>query len=348
MIQFTLTTEEIVQTRKTIAEIAARFDSPEAPGLLRESTLLAHQLPRRLCRALNEFRLTEPDDALFIVKGYPIDEVKIGPTPEHWQRSAATRPPTMEEEILFILTCSLVGDCIGWKTQQGGRIVHDVMPVRGMEQEQIGTGSEQLIWWHTEDAFHPLHGDYLAMMCLRNPDRVATTFASIEALGLDADHWRTLFEPHFSVQPDCSHRPEYGVGGAGDGGAEAGVGGADEALYERVARQRQAPEKIAVLSGDRRSPYIRIDPYFMEPLDDNPKAARAFTALTEALDRRLTDVVLEPGDICLIDNCKAVHGRRPFKARYDGHDRWFKRINITRDLRKSRQARDAAESRIIL
>ena len=62
---------------------------------------------------------------------------------------------------------------------------------------------------------------------------------------------------------------------------------------------------------------------------------------------QIGDVLLHPGDICFIDNFKAVHGRRAFKARYDGHDRWFKRINITRDLRKSRAERSGATSRII-
>jgi alpha-ketoglutarate-dependent taurine dioxygenase len=57
--------------------------------------------------------------------------------------------------------------------------------------------------------------------------------------------------------------------------------------------------------------------------------------------------VLEPGDVCFIDNFKAVHGRRAFKARYDGHDRWLKRVNITRDLRKSRAEREAPTSRVI-
>jgi len=43
-----------------------------------------------------------------------------------------------------------------------------------------------------------------------------------------------------------------------------------------------------------------------------------------------------------------VHGRRAFKARYDGRDRWFKRMSITRDLRKSRESRTDAASRVIL
>jgi Fe(II)/alpha-ketoglutarate-dependent arginine beta-hydroxylase len=332
--------EEVAAIKKLLAALAATYASAEDPELLMQSTLLAHELPRRLRTALNSFRLTEPDAAHFIVSGYPVDEEKIGATPAHWHRPEETRSPALEEEILFVLTCSLLGDCIGWQTQQGGRIIHDVMPIRGMEQEQIGTGSEQTIWWHTEDAFHPLHGDYLAMMCLRNPDRVATTFASLEGLPLAPEDRQILFEPHFTIQPDNSHRPENSAHpeAAGNGLAKQ---------YAHIEQMRGQPEKIALLSGDPSSPYIRIDPFFMDPVADHPPAQRAFAALIAALDSRIGDLVLEPGDICLLDNRKAVHGRRAFKARYDGRDRWFKRTNITRDLRKSREARVAATSRII-
>jgi Fe(II)/alpha-ketoglutarate-dependent arginine beta-hydroxylase len=331
---------EVTSIQQLLTALAATYDSAEDPELLLESTLLAHELPRRVRTALNSFRLTEPDSALFILSGYPVDETRIGPTPAHWHRPDEVRSPALAEEILFVLACSLLGDCIGWQTQQGGRIVHDVMPIRGMEQEQIGTGSEQTIWWHTEDAFHPLHGDYLAMMCLRNPDRVPTTFASLEGLALDPEDRQTLFERHYTIQPDNSHRPENSAHpeAAGNGLAKQ---------YAHVEQMRREPEKIALLSGDPGSPYIRIDPYFMDPVQDHPRAQRAFTALIAALDDKLGDVVLEPGDICFIDNRKAVHGRRAFKARYDGRDRWFKRTNVTRDLRKSREARTAATSRII-
>ncbi len=313
MQKLTIDDAEVAAIQTLLAALAAAYGSAEDPGLLMESTLLAHELPRRVRGALNSFRLTEPESALFILSGYPVDECKIGPTPAHWHRPDETRSPALAEEILFALTCSLLGDCIGWQTQQGGRIIHDVMPIRGMEQEQIGTGSEQAITWHTEDAFHPLHGDYLAMMCLRNPDRVATTFASLERLALAPEDWETLFEPHYTIHPDNSHLPENSAHpeAAGNGHAKQ---------FARIEQLRRQPEKIAVL---------------------------AFAALTAALDGKLADVVLEPGDICFIDNRKAVHGRRAFKARYDGRDRWFKRTNITRDLRKSRQARAAAAARII-
>jgi hypothetical protein len=66
-------------------------------------------------------------------------------------------------QILFILYGSLLGDVFGWATQQDGHIVHDVFPIKGNEQAQLGTGSEQTLWWHTEDAFFPYRADYIGL-----------------------------------------------------------------------------------------------------------------------------------------------------------------------------------------
>ena len=338
MSRFALVDEEIRALQGLIAQITATYESSEDPGFLLDASVLAHEMPRRLRASLNHFRLAEPDRALLVISGYPVDDTVIGATPGHWLRSADTRSPALEYEILFVLASALLGDCIGWSTQQGGRIVHDVLPIRGMENEQIGVGSEQTIWWHTEDAFHPLAGDYVGMMCLRNLDRVPTTFASLEEVQLDREDWEALFEPLYTIQPDHSHRQAASATAAGDGNLAE--------VYHRIEEMQRQPDKVAILSGDRRSPYIRIDPYFMDPPED-PRARKAFAALTQAIDGQLRDLVLESGDICFIDNFKAVHGRRAFKARYDGHDRWLKRINITRDLRKSRLDRPDRLSRVI-
>jgi hypothetical protein len=42
-----------------------------------------------------------------------------------------------------------------------------------------------------------------------------------------------------------------------------------------------------------------------------------------------------------------VHGRKPFRARFDGTDRWLRRLNVAVDLRKSRKFRLTADSRVI-
>jgi Fe(II)/alpha-ketoglutarate-dependent arginine beta-hydroxylase len=339
MDRFKLTDAEVDSVRDLMRDATARYDSVEDPEFLRESTAMAHELPRRLRLYLNRFRLAEPAGSGCIVGGYPIDQTRIGRTPEHWK----TRPrptPTLSEEMYLVLLGSLLGDPIGWATQQDGRVVHDIFPIKSHQDEQLGTGSEQALWWHTEDAFHPYRGDYLGMMCLRNPDGVATTFATVDLSALDPGLVDLLFEPHFTIRPDESHLKK-------NIGDTSRLDGELDGSYSLIERMNSEPEKISILFGDRRNPYIRIDPYFMDPIADPPGAQEALDALIAHIDGRLTDVVLDTGEVCLIDNFRAVHGRKPFHARYDGNDRWLKRINVTRDLRRSRSARRETSSRVI-
>lgn len=335
MSRLILQSDEIESIQGLLAEIVVGLSTVEDESFQANAPVYAQELPRRVRKQLYDFKLREPADAHLVISGYPVDQEKVGTTPGHWNQPGVSS--VLSEEALLVLFGSLLGDCLGWSTQQNGRVVHDILPIRGHENEQLGSGCEQPLWWHTEDAFHPYRGDYLGLMCLRNPDAVATTFAHFADLPLSDEEIDLLFEPHYTIRPDESHllknrpNPE----------------GAPIESYELIERMNTRPEKIAVLSGDRRSPYVRIDPYFMDPVEDNAQAQAALDALIRVVDGRIEDVVLGAGDFCFIDNFKAVHGRKPFKARYDGQDRWLKRINITRDLRKSRTARHEPESRII-
>jgi Fe(II)/alpha-ketoglutarate-dependent arginine beta-hydroxylase len=330
--------DEISEVQKLLAEIAGRYETTEDPDFQEEAPLLAHELPVRIRREMLHFKLYEPPSALLVVGGYPIDEEKIGPTPAHWKLQELRRR-VHEEEIFQVLLASLLGECIGWSTQQDGHLVHDIVPIAAHRDEQLGSGSDTELTWHIEDAFHPFRGDYLGLACLRNPDRVPTTFATLEGIELPEEQMALLFEPHFTIRPDESHKKK-------NKSESRQVDDELEHSYEEIERMDTRPDKIAVLFGDPRAPYLRIDPYFMDPVED-PAAQAALDALIAAIGDKIEDLVLQPGDFCFVDNFLGVHGRKPFKARFDGTDRWMKRVNIVRDLRKSRTARRSPQSRLV-
>lgn len=336
--KITLTQAEASGLARLAGELAARYGSAENPEFLFNASVLAHDLPVRVRQSLNDFRLSEPRSALRVIAGYPIDDQEIGPTPHHWKERQKKCLP-VKEELVLVLLGSLLGDVIAWATQQDGAVVHDITPIQGHEHEQMGSGSKEELAWHTEDAFHPFRGDYLGMMCLRNPDRIPTTFASIDVAALGKETVSCLFEPRYTIRPDNSHLRRNRVDQQG-GAMEL------EAAHDRIEQMNERPERIPLLFGSLDSPYCRLDPYFMDP-PDTTDAQRALDELIQHIDSRLEDLVLEPGDICFIDNFKAVHGRRPFAARFDGTDRWLKRVNITRNLRLSRTVRSSAESRLL-
>jgi Fe(II)/alpha-ketoglutarate-dependent arginine beta-hydroxylase len=345
MMKLELSDGEIESIRALVTDIADEYKSVEDADFLDHAALYAHQLPWRLRSFLNDFRLKEPSSGFCVITGYPINLSAIGSTPTHWKWKSDAQS-SLHEQILLILQGSLLGDIFGWATQQDGYLVHDVLPIKGHENEQLGTGSEQLLWWHTEDAFHPFRPDYIGFLCLRNPDNVATTFGMLDVEKLGPANVDVLYQPRFVIRPDESHQ-EKTKSDLYNEERQNFAEGTINAAYEKVKEMNTNPEKVAVLFGNSSTPYMRLDPYFMDPLNDDPEAQRALDAMVALLNASLIEFILQPGDFCFIDNYRTVHGRQPFKARYDGQDRWIKRICVTRDLRKSRQSRANSSARVI-
>jgi Fe(II)/alpha-ketoglutarate-dependent arginine beta-hydroxylase len=342
MHQLDLTSEDNAAIVPRLARIAADVESIEDPALARRAPLLAHTvLPRHLVTGLEEYRFAEPS-ALCRISGLAIEDALLGDTPTHW-RDSQFGSPSLPQEIFFLLCASVLGDTFGWATQQDGRLMHDVLPIKGHEHEEIGSNSLQHLSWHTEDSFHPCRGDYVALMCLRNPDAVETmvcTTADLDWSQIDVD---ALFESVFTQMPDNSHRPDPAAGSTGDATLDA----LRRRSFELIESWTADPVRRPVLFGDQRDPYMALDPYHMKTDGWPRRCAIAYEALCDQIEARMRGVALRPGDCVFIDNFKAVHGRRSFRPRYDGSDRWLKRLNVTRDFRGSRAWRPSADHRVI-
>ena len=61
-------------------------------------------------------------------------------------------------------------------------------------------------------------------------------------------------------------------------------------------------------------------------------ATAALAALGAAVSRRHASLTLRPGDLLIIDNARAVHGRSPYTPRFDGYDRWLQRTFVLEHL----------------
>jgi L-asparagine oxygenase len=313
---YDLAAEEVDQIRAVSADAA--YDPCDA-GFYDQCWQLRDQLPTGLRWFLEEFRRTEPAAAC-MVRGFPVDDAAIGATPSHWD-ACLRNPHAVEIETFVALAGLALGDPFTWSTLQGGRMVQDVVPIPGDEKRQNGYGSEALLEFHTEDGFHPQRCDYLLLFGIRNYDKVATTIASIRDVKLSAPDKEVLSQPLFHILPDDEHVRQLELRDP-----------AHPAL-DRIRQMRAAPEPVAVLSGDADSPYLRIDLPFMRCVNDEPAARRALAALAAEFSAEQQDVVVESGALLVIDNYLAVHGRQSFSPRYDGTDRWLKKLTVSRNLR---------------
>ncbi|MET7339247.1 guanitoxin biosynthesis L-enduracididine beta-hydroxylase GntD [Nonomuraea sp. NPDC005650] len=313
-------------------ELEDSLEHVESDEALHRAGVMAHALPSRIRSAMNEFRL-ERGAGVLRIGGYEIDQERVGRTPAHW-RERPEPSPTRREDLMLVMLSSLLGDPFAWATQQDGRLIHDIIPIQGHENEQLGSSSESLLTWHTEDAFHPLRGDFLSFACIRNPYAAVTTVGYVDDLDLTESVRSVLFEERFSILPDESHLAKNNSK-------------QDDDMFDGVDKMQDDPDKVPVLFGEPDEPYIRADPYFMRVDPSDHEAADALAQLVKQMDENMFDMSLESGEFCFIDNYRVVHGRKPFRARHDGTDRWLKRINITRDLRKSRAQRRSRSERSI-
>jgi L-asparagine oxygenase len=84
-------------------------------------------------------------------------------------------------------------------------------------------------------------------------------------------------------------------------------------------------------------PELCVDYQLMRPL--NSQAKWAMDLLGDVLTQQACGAVLQPGDLLIVDNRRAIHARTAFTPRYDGRDRWLQRMFVVEDLRHSQWAR---------
>lgn len=333
--RYSLDAAEVLQIDALLASLSREYLSADDLRLLTNAADIARQLPPGVVRFFREFYGYERPSYVRI-DGLPIIQSAIGPTPQRWSDVGDDRR-TLREDIYLILLGALLGEVFGWGTLQSGTLIHTIVPAREAEQTQSSQGSVANLDWHIEDAFHPNRCDYVGLLCLRNPDRVATTVASVEALRLlSPSDIQTLSEPRYLIRPDGEH-----LRGA------KGLARLEECRVPQIEDYESFAQPCSILFGAGAEPYLRINPPFMAALHGDDDAHSALQRAIAVLDHSLQDVHLTAGEALFVDNYRCVHGRRSFVPKYDGHDRWLRKITISRDLRASRASRRSADSRVI-
>lgn len=292
---------------------------------LGDPTLLDHidtryiELPEAVHQAM---RAPGTVAGVTVIGQLPLSDAELGQTPVDWRQAAAwagdpgRASSSFALDITMLLLARCAGEPFGWEGQQGGRLVNNIVPTPGHEQEQSGASSTVLLCPHTEDAFHPGRANLLMLGCLRNPNRVGTTVSSVRRVELDAAQRNLLSVRRLPILPDVSYGTDF---------------------------PRDPAPPVATLGDDDGQLTLRFDPAYT-PLDTADHEYRAaYDHLATELERVCITAALGPGELLLVDNDVVVHGRVPFTPRYDGTDRWLKRVNI-RLPRRSRAATEAEEN----
>lgn len=198
-----------------------------------------------------------------------------------------------------------IGRAVGYDREQNGRHIQDIFPVKSSERAQVSTSSKVMLGSHTETAFHPHKPRYVVLLCLRGDANAATTYADVHEIvqHLSDEAVDVLQIGEFVTTVD----PSFMTKGEPD-----------------------ARVTVTPLTKKQSGWVLVYDELLMS--GTSTRAANALAELHVAVKRATKQVVLADGDLLVIDNDRAVHGRTPFIPRYDGTDRWLKRALVVTSL----------------
>jgi Fe(II)/alpha-ketoglutarate-dependent arginine beta-hydroxylase len=334
----TLSANELEGIDACVRRLLRSFGSVESHEFADACALEAQELPRSLRELAHRFKHLHLRCGAVMLRGLPVDDQRIGPSPSHWD-APWRNPPTLREEITQCLLAAGLGDIFGWRTQENGRFLRHIVPIERERGEQLGGSSTVTLVWHNEEAFHDHRCDFLALMCYRNDERAETIVSSIDDIEIDDVHWQILSQPRFVVLPDKSHLPEQNV---------SAQWRLDDAAFARIHAMYANPTPVPVLSGARARPFIQVDEAFMSALPGDSEAQAAYDWLLGQFSARQAVIVMSPGDMLWIDNKRAVHGRSIYTPQYGPRQRWLRRVNVTLRLRESLPYRESAGARQIV
>lgn len=207
-------------------------------------------------------------------------------------------------EIAMAIVCSTLGAIQSISHQNEGRLFHDIYPLKTQEMVQTSGSSRVMLDLHTELAFEDNPPDYLALFCVRpDHDRQAKTllFDSFAAArDMTLERFRLLCRNEFSFGID------FNISG------QTSCSDAKKSIFANTGMWLD-----------------RYDIDLFQRGDDTSNDA--FDDFTVKLKSHCRSVLLQSGQIILIDNKRLVHSRSPFSARYDGSDRWLKRALIRKE-----------------
>lgn len=295
----------------TAADLSLSSDEGRAAAdeaLVRTAARLSATLPQPIGEALVDFADHPERSGALLLRNVPVGT--LPPTPAS---PDTTTTKDLTTELTLLAVARRLGQPVGYAPEHGGRIVQNLVPTEQTANLQMSTSSRSNLMFHTETAFHPHRPRYLALFCLRGNTEAHTTMASIFDI---VDHLpaatRTatidaMFEARFRTSVDASF------------------------LQPGSTDELGAPHPL--LTGTLAEPTFLFDADLTVGIDAD--AERALDDIRAAVVAATTSVILAPGDLLVIDNNRAVHGRSPFTARFDGTDRWLQRAFIVSDLAPS-------------
>ena len=277
-------------------------------------------IPPRIKDILTKFKTSGSETGYLLIKTIPIPDT-IPDTPGG--NKFIIGETTTLAKIQAILVNS-ISDQIAYEAEGTGNLFQDIIPLKTMEKEQTSLGSNTELEIHTEQAFSKLRPDILSLACLRGDLNAYTHIFPIQSIlkNITKQEYELLQKPLWYTEVDLSFKLSTNT---------EFIDGNLRGPIPIISNQPNQPNQTLVFDQD-----LMSSPY--------PDAKVMIKKIINLYYQHKIRHNLKPGEIILIDNNRALHGRSAFFPRYDGKDRFLIRCFSTFDLKKSEYARPQSQN----
>jgi len=284
---------------------------------------LSRELPIKIQIELLNFVENGNEKEFLLIKGLEKIDQEIQDTPCNNTYKIGGTTNLAKIQAIFI---SFISDIIAYEAECYGNIFQDIIPNRILEKDQTSLGSNTELEIHTEQAFSKLRPDLLSLACLRGDPDAITYILPVQTIidNLSDSDLELLKQPLWKTGVDLSFK----------------LNG-----HEFIEGDIRGPIPILdqVYRSDGRYNLV-FDQDLMFGISDESNLL--IGKIVDIYYKHRISHNLKPGEIIIIDNRHAVHGRSPFFPKYDGKDRFLVRCFSVFDYNSSLYAR-GNDSRVV-
>ena len=211
---------------------------------------------------------------------------------------------------------NFIGEMISYEAEGYGRLFQDIVPIKKMKNEQTSVGSNTELEIHTEQAFSKLRPDILTLACIRGDPLAQTYILPVNYIleHIDIKERDMLRLPLWKTGVDMSFK-----------------------LNSNDFIDGDIRGPFPIIYGDENDPKLVFDQDLMFGITE--EANLLIKKIINIYYKYRIQHNLQTGEIILIDNMRAVHGRSQFFPNYDGKDRFLIRCFAVYDYDYSSYAR---------
>jgi len=288
-----------------------------------QSKECSKNVPDRIKIALNDFTKKGTNTGFLLIKNISFDNIAPAlpvPISMSFPKTPDNNNSKIGETTLLAYIQSIllhfIAEMISYEAEGYGRLFQDVVPVKKMENEQTSIGSNTELEIHTEQAFSKLRPDILSLSCIRGDPLAQTYVLPVNYIleNMNDDEREMLRLPLWKTGVDLSFKLN------GNNFIEGDIRG-----------------PFPIISGDDVDPKLLFDQDLMFGV--NEESNNLIKKIIDIYYKYRNQHNLQSGEIILIDNNRAVHGRSAFYPKYDGNDRFLIRCFAVHDYEFSRYAR---------